>query len=72
MERKLVTRNEVRKMGLNVTNTSFIRYEKDGLLTPLKVANRPSSRVYYALDEVMAMLSTRSPSPAAPALRKAA
>ena len=37
MEDRLVTRNECRAFGLNVSNTQFQRYEKQGLLTPIKV-----------------------------------
>ena len=37
MEDRLVTRNECRAFGLNVSNTQFQRYEKQGLLTPIKI-----------------------------------
>lgn len=60
MEKKLVTRNEVRELGLNVSSTQFQRYENDDLLTPIKPGNRRSARVYYELDEVYSLLRART------------
>lgn len=54
--KRLVTRNEVRAMGLNVSNTQFLRYEDAGLLTPIKVGRRRFARTYYDLDEVLNLL----------------
>jgi transposase len=56
MERQLVTRNELRQKGLNVSNTSFNRYEKEGLLRPIKVGGHRSARVRYDWDEAKKLL----------------
>jgi hypothetical protein len=56
VEKKLVTRNECRAMGLNYSNTHFLRLEKEGLLTPVKVGGR-SSRVHYWLEQVLGLLN---------------
>jgi hypothetical protein len=61
---RLVSRNEVRKMGLNVSSTQFGRYEEAGYLVPIKPGGVRSSRVYYWLSEVLKFLAqsaTRSP-----------
>jgi DNA-binding transcriptional MerR regulator len=71
-EKKLVTRNEVRAMGLDVSSMQFLRYEKQGLLTPRKVDGRRSSRVRYDIEEVLRLLNGRKPPPGAPALRQVA
>ncbi len=52
----LVTRNEVREMGLKVSSTQFLRYEDDNLLHPIKVGGRRSARVHYRIEEVEALL----------------
>jgi hypothetical protein len=52
----LVTRHEVRQMGLNVSSTQFGRYEKDKLLFPIKVGGRRSARVHYRIEEVEALI----------------
>ena len=72
VEKRLVTRNQVRAMGLNVSSTQFIRYEDAGLLYPIKIGNVRSARVYYDYEEVLRLLNGRSPPPAPSALRKAA
>ena len=59
MSKSLVTRNEVRAMGLNVSSTQFGRYEKARLLTPVKIGGHRSSRVYYRIDEVEPLLKPR-------------
>lgn len=56
VDKELVTRNEVRKMGLNYSNTHFLRLEKKGLLTPVKVGGR-SSRVHYWLLQVRELIA---------------
>ena len=56
VQKELVTRNEVREMGLRYSNTHFIRFEKAGLLTPIKVGGFPSSRVYYRLEQVLGLI----------------
>ncbi len=58
-QKTLVTRQEVRQMGLNVSSTQFGRYEKDRLLHPIKVGGRRSARVHYRVEEVDLLL--RSP-----------
>ena len=55
-QKTLVTRNEVRLMGLNVSSTQFGRYEKDKLLHPIKVGGRRSARVHYRIEEVEALI----------------
>lgn len=55
-QKTLVTRNEVREMGLNVSSTQFGRYEDDELLHPIKVGGRRSARVHYRIEEVEALL----------------
>ena len=50
--KELLTRNEVRDLGLKVSSTQFLRYEKDGLLKPVKVGNRRSARVHYRREDV--------------------
>lgn len=59
-EKTLVTRKEIRAMGLTVSRTQFGRYEKDGLLTAIKPGGRRSARVYYHVEEVRKLLAARS------------
>jgi hypothetical protein len=59
VQKELVTRNEVREMGLNVSSTQFGRYEKDQLLHPIKPGARRSARVYYRVEEVHALLDIK-------------
>lgn len=59
VQKLLVTRNECRTMGLNVSNTTFQRWEDDGFLTPIKVGPR-NSVVRYRLEEVMALIGSRA------------
>ena len=59
MENRLVTRDEVRAMGFNVSSTHFGRLEKQGLLTPVKAGGFRSAHVRYWLDEVMVLLGAR-------------
>jgi hypothetical protein len=59
---ELMTRNDIRALGLRVTNTTFQRWEskKYGpLLHPIKPAGR-YGRVYYRRDEVERLLQSRS------------
>ena len=60
MEKVIVTRNEVRQMGLNVSNTQFLRYEDAGLLNPVKVGGLRSAVVRYCVEEVRTLLSSRA------------
>jgi hypothetical protein len=64
MSKELMTRNDVRKLGLNYTNTTFQRWENAGLLTPIKM-NGKSSRVYYRREQVEQLIYGRSPLKAA-------
>ena len=59
VQKVLVTRNEVRAMGLDVSNTQFLRYEQSGLLTPVKPGGVPSSRVYYWLEQVLKLITAK-------------
>jgi hypothetical protein len=59
VQKLLVTRNEVREMGLRYSNTHFGRLEKAKLLTPIKVGGFPSARVHYRVAEVQALLNTK-------------
>jgi transposase len=54
--KELVTRNDLREMGLDVSNTSFNRYEKEGLLTPVKAGGHRSARVRYRWEEAKALI----------------
>jgi hypothetical protein len=56
VQKLLVTRNEVREMGLNVSSTQFLRYEQDKLLFPVKPGGRRSARVHYRIEEVETLL----------------
>jgi DNA-binding transcriptional MerR regulator len=58
MSKELMTRNDVRKLGVEVTNTTFQRWEKAELLTPIKPNGR-ASRVYYKREQVERLISTR-------------
>jgi hypothetical protein len=59
MVKELLTRNECRQLGLNVCNTQFLRYEEQGLLTPIKVGNLRSAVVRYRVSEVYALLGIK-------------
>lgn len=48
---KLMTRKQInQRYGLDYVAESYRRWEKKGYLTPLRMG--PSSRVYYAEDQV--------------------
>lgn len=53
----LVTRKEVRELGLSYSNTHFIRLERMGLLTPVKLPFR-SAVVRYRYEEVLDLIHT--------------
>lgn len=57
---RLVTRNELRKLGLNYSSTQYQRWEKAGKLTPVKPGGSRSSRVHYRYGQVTVFLTTRS------------
>jgi hypothetical protein len=59
-QKLLVTRNEVREMGLNYSSTHFGRLEKAKLLTPVKVGGLRSSRVHYRVDQVRLLIDKPS------------
>ena len=48
----LVTREDLRKMGLDYSSTQYQRWEKAKKLTALKPGGSRSSRVYYRYGEV--------------------
>lgn len=49
----LVTRNDLRAMGLDVSNTQFSRWEEEGLLKPIKFGKHRSSVVRYRAVQVL-------------------
>lgn len=57
---RLVTRKELRKLGLDYCSTQFQRWEKSKKLTPVKPGGTRSSRVHYRWGEVKHFLSTRT------------
>jgi hypothetical protein len=57
----LVTRMFCRKLGLNVTNTTFQRWETKKRVTPVKPGGTPSSHVYYRWGEVRVNLLKEQP-----------
>jgi len=59
VQRELVTRGEVRQMGLAYSNTHFLRLEKRKLLTPVKVDGRRSSRVHYRVEQVRDLIDSK-------------
>ena len=58
-DERLVTRNELRQLGLNYSSTQYQRWERKKKLTPVKPGGSPSSRVHYRWGEVKVFLSTR-------------
>ncbi len=52
MQKELVTRNELREMGFDVSNTTFGRWEDAKLLTPIKAGDLRSAKVRYRMEEV--------------------
>lgn len=56
MSKKLVTRKEVRAMGLSYTSTHLGRLEAAGYLTAIKAGGHRSARVHYEMDEVLAFI----------------
>lgn len=61
MDKVLVTRAECRQLGLDVSNTTFLRWEDAKLLTPLKAGDFRSSVVRYRVEEVNQLLTARPP-----------
>jgi hypothetical protein len=55
----LVTREELREMGLRYSSTQYQRWEKAKKLTPVKPGGSRSSRVHYRYGEIVSFLSTR-------------
>jgi hypothetical protein len=58
----LVTRKELRDLGLDYSSTQFQRWESAGKLTPVKPGGSRSSRVHYRWGQVTVFLETRPPS----------
>lgn len=56
----LVTRNECREMGLDVSNTQFNRWEEQGLLIPFKAGGHRSAVVRYRLRDVLRFIVAHS------------
>jgi hypothetical protein len=57
----LVTREFCRERGLDVTNTTFQRWEKKKRVTAVKPGGTPSSHVYYRWSEVRINLLKEQP-----------
>jgi hypothetical protein len=57
----LVTREFCRTKGLEVTNTTWQRWEKTKRITSVKPGGARSSRVYYRWGEVRINLLNQSP-----------
>ncbi len=57
---RLYTRQELRKLGRAFSSTQFQRWEKNGLLTPVKPGGTRSARVHYWGWNVNDFLGTRS------------
>jgi hypothetical protein len=51
-DERLVTRKELRKLGLDYSSTQYQRWEKAGKLTPVKPGGSRSSRVHYRWGQV--------------------
>jgi hypothetical protein len=51
-DEQLVTRNDLRKLGLDYSSTQFQRWESAGKLTPVKPGGSRSSRVHYRYGQV--------------------
>jgi hypothetical protein len=51
-DEQLVTRNDLRKLGLDYSSTQYQRWEKAGKLTPVKPGGSRSSRVHYRYGQV--------------------
>ena len=62
-KRLLVSRNDIRAMGLRFSGTHFGRLEEQGILTPIKVGNFRSARVHYGFEEVMRLIEGGGPKP---------
>jgi hypothetical protein len=60
VEQELVTRGEVRQMGLGYSNSHFLRLEKKKLLTPVKPGGFRSSRVHYRVEQVRDLIDGKS------------
>jgi hypothetical protein len=48
----LVTREELRELGLDYSSTQYQRWEKAGKITPVKPGGTRSSRVHYRWGQV--------------------
>jgi hypothetical protein len=55
----LITRKELRELGLDYSSTQYQRWEKAGKLTPVKPGGSRSSRVHYRWGQVTIFLDTR-------------
>jgi hypothetical protein len=57
VQKLLVSRNELRQMGLDYSSTHFGRLEEAGELTPIKLGHFRAARVFYRMDEVTALIA---------------
>ena len=48
----LVTREQLRELGLDYSSTQYQRWEKAGKITPVKPGGTRSSRVHYRWGQV--------------------
>jgi hypothetical protein len=59
----LLTRKQVRQLGLDYSSTQFGRWEEDELLVAVKPGGKRSSRVHYRVGNIRAFMVKRSPKP---------
>jgi hypothetical protein len=59
----LLTRKQVRQLGLDYSSTQFGRWEEDELLIAVKPGGKRSSRVHYRVGNIRAFMVRRSPKP---------
>jgi hypothetical protein len=59
----LLTRKQVRQLGLDYSSTQFGRWEEDELLIAVKPGGKRSSRVHYRVGNIKAFMVKRSPKP---------
>jgi hypothetical protein len=59
----LLTRKQVRQLGLDYSSTQFGRWEEDELLVAVKPGGKRSSRVHYRVGNIKAFMVKRSSKP---------
>jgi hypothetical protein len=60
----LLTRKQVRQLGLDYSSTQFGRWEEDELLIAVKPGGKRSSRVHYRVGNIRAFMVRRVIRPA--------